>query len=310
MYPKAYLEIIYEICQKYNISIERINKTTILKLIYNDSTHFIWSRRFDINSAIASKIADNKYETCEVLESYNIPVVKCRKITRPFTTEDDNSQSSNFCICKELLDEHGAVVIKPNDSYEGNGVYKCFTEKQIEEALINLYAKYKYLVVSPLIDVRSEYRAIFLNGEILLVYKKELPFIISDGEKTLIELLLEKEEYIPYIRIFQEKELKKIYDKGKKIFLNWKFNLSQGALCKIIDEKNLYNMLSSLAISAANAIGITFASVDIIVDNKEQMQILEINSGVAMDQFIQKATNGRKIASSIYEKAIKQMFNL
>ena len=309
MYPKAYLDIIYEICQKYNISIKQINLTSILELNYNKSTHFIWSRRFDLNSAISAKIADNKHDTIKVLESHNIPVVSCKKITRPYTIEYADSMSSNYCICKELLDKHGAVVIKPNNSYEGNGVYKCINGKQIEEALTNLYAKYKYLIVSPYKNIKSEYRTIFLKGEVLLVYKKELPYIVSDGKKPLIELLLQKEEYFSFISSFKEKELKQVYEKGEKIYLNWKFNLSQGALCSIVYEKSLYNKLSSLAIAASNAIGIAFASVDIIIDENDQMRILEINSGVAMDQFIQKETSGRQIAASIYEKAIKYMFD-
>lgn len=310
MYPKAYIEIIYEICKNHNIFIEAIDNTSILKLSYNNSTHYIWSRRFDVNSAISAKIADNKFETYKVLDSHCIPVAECIKMTRLFTTEYNSSLYSNFCVCKEMLDKHTAVVIKPNSSYEGYGVFKCTSEKQIEEALITLYSKYKYIVVSPFINVKSEYRAIFFKGEILLIYKKELPFIIADEEMSLLELLLNQTEYRSYIRTIQDEELNKIYSKGEKIYLNWKFNLSQGAFCSLVDEENLYNKLSSLAISAANLIGITFASVDIIIDGDGKMQILEINSGVAMDQFIQKTTNGRKIATSIYEKVIKNMFSL
>lgn len=309
MYPKTYTEIIYKICQKHNISIESIDDTSILKLTHNNSTHYIWSRRFDINSAISAKIADNKFETYKVLDLYSIPVVECIKINRLFTDEYNNSSYSNFYICNEMLNKHTAIVIKPNCSYEGYGVFKCISKKQIEEALVTLYYKYKYIVVSPFINIESEYRAIFFKGEILLVYRKELPCIISDGERPLIALLTKK-EYRPYIKIFSENELNTIYRKGDKIYLNWKFNLSQGALCSIVNEKNLYNKISSLAISAANAIGIDFASVDIIIDVDGKMQILETNSGVAMDQFIHKATNGREIAASIYEKVIVRMFNL
>ena len=309
MYHKTYTEIIFEICQKHNISIEPIYDTSILKLTYNDSTRYIWSRRFDINSAISAKIADNKFETYKVLDSYSIPVVECIKINRLFTNEYDNSSYSNFYICNEMLNKHTAIVIKPNCSYEGYDVFKCISKKQIEEVIATLYYKYKYIVVSPFINIKSEYRAIFFKGEILLVYWKELPFIISDGEKPLIELLTEK-EFRPYIKMFSESELNTIYRKGHKIYLNWKFNLSQGARCSMVNERNLYNKISSLAISAAKAIGINFASVDIIIDVNEKMQILEINAGVAMDQFIHKATNGRIIAASIYEKVIMHMFNL
>lgn len=310
MYPKTYIEIIYEICSKYNICVESISDTTVLKLTLNNIIHYIWSRRFDINTSVSARLADNKFETYRVLETNNIPVVKCAKITRLFTEEYKDSGETNFSICNNMLLKYGSIVIKPNSSYEGYDVYKCTSTKRIEEILNILYNKYKYIVISPFINIKSEYRAIYFNGEILLIYEKQLPYVISDGKTSLIELLIKK-DYCSYIKMFSDDELCKVYHKGKRINLNWKFNLSQGSYCSIIDEQqSLYNKLNSLAISAANAINITFASVDIVIDTDGKLRILEINSGVAMDQFIMKVNGGRKIATSIYEKVIKHMFYL
>ena len=64
-----------------------------------------------------------------------------------------------------------------------------------------------------------------------------------------------------------------------------------------------------MAYNAAKAINISFASIDILKDEQGQLQVLEINAGVAMDQFIQKYPDGENIAFSIYEKALLAMFN-
>ena len=60
----------------------------------------------------------------------------------------------------------------------------------------------------------------------------------------------------------------------------------------------------------------TFDSEIVIEENipyKEgngNLSILEINAGVAMDQFIQQIPMGRHIATEIYEKAILSMFDI
>lgn len=106
------------------------------------------------------------------------------------------------------------------------------------------------------------------------------------------------------------KELNFIPPAGQKIILNWKFNLTQGASCQIIEKSDLYSKLCNLAIKSANAIGISFATIDIIEEENGNLSVLEINSGVAMDQFIQQVPSGKNIATNIYEKAILSMFHI
>lgn len=310
MYPKDYLEIIYEICKKHSICITQFKNTSVLCLSYKTKRHFIWSRQFDLNSAIASRLADNKFETYKVLQSCGIPIVECHKLSRIGTEEYENSTESNLCICKNLLEQHGTIVIKPNNSYEGKSVYRCSSMKNVETALHSIYSGYKFVVVSPYINAVNEYRTFFLNGTILLIYKKCLPYIIADGKSTLIELLVAQSYDLGMINHQLFQELNHIYPVGQKIFLNWKFNLTQGASCKIIEKSDLYLKLANLAIKSANAIGISFATVDIIEEENGKLTVLEINAGVAMDQFIQQVPKGKIMAMQIYEKAILSMFNI
>lgn len=310
MYPKDYLEIIYEICKKHSICITSFENTSVLCLSYKKERHFIWSRRFDLNSAIASRLADNKFETYRVLQSHGIPIVECHKLSRIGTEEYENSAESNLCVCKSLLEQYGTVVIKPNNSYEGKSVYRCSSMKDIETALQSIYSSYKFIVVSPYINAINEYRTFFLNGTILLIYKKCLPCITADGKSTLMELLVAQSYDFKMINHQLYQELNHIYPNGQKIFLNWKFNLTQGASCQIIEKSDLYSKLSNLAIESANAIGISFATVDIIEEGNGKLTVLEINAGVAMDQFIQQVPKGKIMATQIYEKAILSMFHI
>lgn len=310
MYPKEYLEIIHAICKKHSISITSYENTSIICLSHNEKIHFIWSRRFDLNSAISARLADNKYETYVVLHSCNIPVIECHKISRIGTEEYENNIISNIDTCRQLFEQYGAIVIKPNNSYEGKNVYRCLNMKDIETALHTVSLDHKFIVISPYINAINEYRTFFLNGSILLIYKKELPYIIADGKSTLMELLIKSSYNLAMLDKCFYQKLNHIFPIGHKIYLNWKFNLTQGATCQIIEKSNLSSKLCNLAINAANAIGISFATIDIIEEANGKLSVLEINAGVAMDQFIQQNASGKHIATEIYEKAILSMFNM
>lgn len=308
MYPDTYDKIIYELCKKHSININKIEPESIYRLTRGSTTRFIWSRRFDINTTLSCRIADNKFATYTVLNSVGISSVPYIKLPRIDTEDYTQLDESIFEICRKLLCQHKKIVIKPNNSYEGTDVYKCHSLKDVENILFNIEKKYKYLVVSPYIDAVAEYRLFFLDNTILYAYKKEVNNVICDGSSTVYELLLKNK--IPLNKVMPSiiSELNKIYPNNYKLPLNWKFNLSQGANCLSIDDSLLMKELVQLAISAANAINIRFATVDILVDNMGIKQVLEINAGVAMDQLIMKHPHGIEIATSIYEQALMSMF--
>lgn len=310
MYPKTYDKIIYKLCEKHQINIQKIEGESIYRLSKNNTVHFIWSRRFDINSALSCRLADNKYSTYLLLNALSIPTVMCVKLPRIDTEDYSYLEFSIFEICQKLLSEFDKIIIKPNNSYEGTDVYLCENLKDVEKTLFQIESKYKYLITSPYINAKSEYRLFFLDNHILYGYKKVRKCIICDGFSSVAELLLKNK--INSANMVQEifHQYDKIYPKGYQLQINWKFNLSQGAACIAIDDTSLYNRLSNIAISAANAINIRFATVDIIEDIYGNLQILEINAGVAMDQFITKYPNGQEIATTIYEKALIAMFNI
>lgn len=309
MYPNTYDKIIYNLCKKHQINIQKIGDESIFKLTKGNSIHFIWSRRFDINSTLSCRIADNKYATYLVLNALGVSTVPCIKIPRIDTEDYAKLEISISEICNHALNNFKSIVIKPNNSYEGTDVYKCNNLKDVETVLFKIEKKYKYLILSPYIDAIAEYRLFFLDNQILHAYKKVRKHIICDGISTVEELLIRNRISITTIMPEVYTQLDKIYPAGHILQLNWKFNLSQGAICLPIDDDSLYAELVNLAISAANAVNIRFATVDILMDKYNNKYVLEINAGVAMDQFIIKNPNGLQIATSIYEQALTSMFN-
>ncbi len=99
-----------------------------------------------------------------------------------------------------------------------------------------------------------------------------------------------------------------ITDNNEKVYLSWKHNLCGGATPEILEQCDLYNKLENLALKAAKAINISFATVDIIKTEDDKLYVIEINSGVCMAKFSERVPNGYEISKEIYRKALKLLF--
>ena len=90
---------------------------------------------------------------------------------------------------------------------------------------------------------------------------------------------------------------------------DWKFNLSKGAISSLDidynDKENIDNIIKLLK----PIINDGFCSVDIIKTKDSNFYVMEINSGVMMQNFIKQNENGYMIAKLIYKEAIIEMFN-
>ncbi|MDR2976577.1 MAG: ATP-grasp domain-containing protein [Streptococcaceae bacterium] len=88
----------------------------------------------------------------------------------------------------------------------------------------------------------------------------------------------------------------------KHIQSGWKHNLGLGALPERMEQNQ---QLAFLAMQAASALDIHFASVD-IAETENGLEILEVNSGVMMEYFSAQSDENYQIAKEIYRKAILQ----
>lgn len=89
---------------------------------------------------------------------------------------------------------------------------------------------------------------------------------------------------------------------------NWKFNLSQGAIASQIKDKTLLQKLTVLAQKSAQAIGLRFCNVDIIETAKNELLIIEINSGVVIEHYLEQFPQDYEKVKAIYRDAIQKMF--
>lgn len=199
----------------------------------------------------------------------------------------------------------GKVILKANDSSEGKDVFVITDKESLKMRILDEFASGKDSVsICPFYDISYEYRAIFLDGEIIFCYKKEKPYVVGNGEDSLEKLILKSD----ILDTYKELDLNYIPKKGEKIQVSWKHNLSQGAVASCEIDEKIKSQVESLAKSAGDAIGIRFASVDIAELESGELLVMEINSSVCMTKFSEQVENGKEIERMVFSRAIDRMF--
>lgn len=306
---RVMVNIIEEICNEEKILCERFSYDWIFRLTKNGKTAHIFGYQFENNSATAQLICTDKCASSEILRSKGIPCVEHYFFISP----DDLHYiglEGNWPRMLELLNKYGKLVCKPNEGTGGIDVFQVSSAVELELAVNSVFAHSRSLALSPFLPIEQEYRVILLNDQVKLVFSKTIQSLIGDGRSSFKQLLLQQNpsllETVPTGE-FSEDLLNKIPKSGEKIPLNWKHNLGQGAQPEIVADPSLVAQLSNLALLAAEAVSVRFASVDIIRTGGE-FKVLEINSGIMMESFARMNLQNYQLAKSIYKEALTALF--
>lgn len=311
MKERIFQDLIQEVCIEMGIEFEKLHYGKILLMTKDGKTKYIMDNRFDLNGEAAGKAASNKYATYEVLKSQNVPVIEHMLIFNPARLAAKNISDSGIwpTIITEF-NKQGCLVVKANSGAEGRSVYLCSTQKETEIAIEKLFKKCESLSICPYYDIRTEYRTLYLDGKVFLIYGKTKPFVVGDGVSTLDQLI--DKINLPNSSIVNDNlknlDLTMVPEKGMKVNVSWKHNLTGGATPKILEKGELYTRIEQLALKAGKAMNINFASIDIIETNDDDLYVLEINSGIGTAVFMEKIEGGHEIIKGIYKEVLTKLF--
>ncbi len=306
---KSFYKIMNEICEERNIKQNIISYGWITELRKDNISKYLIGYQFELNSAISYNIAGDKFATYEVLKSNNVPTIEHRMIFNP-QTRSRYFKNKFINDAKELLKENdNKLVIKANDSCKGKDVHYCSTEEEIEEIVKKLFDdKNDTLSACPYLEIDYEYRVIYLDGEILYIYKKKKPYVTGDGKSKVRELINKKFKQEP-VDLSRNLSFDYIPQENEEVTISWKHNLSSGAEPIIVDETDEFlPEIRRVALAAGEAMNIKFASIDVALTNNKEILVMEVNGSVCMNKFAEIIPNGYEIAKEIYAKAIDKMF--
>ncbi len=308
------VQLVREIADDMGLDFKSFSHDWILQLAQGETKRHIFGYNFEINSATAHMLASDKAATSSLLKSAGLPHVE-HKFFLHARLHKHISGQGNWDPILDYAKQHGyPLVIKPNEGTGGNDVTKVENQLELEQCVTKLFGKTREISISPYVEIEQEYRAILLDDEVMVIYAKMRPTLIGNGQASIIELLQRKsiEQSIPQSLASKAMEsyegrLSHVLEDGEKLPLNWKHNLGGGAVAQIVAEEELEARIVKLAIQAAQAIGIRFASID-IVRVEEEMRVLEINAGIMMENFSENYPDKRDLVKGIYTKAIQTMF--
>ena len=303
--------IIKQIALENDLSYEVLSCDLIIKLTKDNKIRYINGYKFGLNSHSLGLILDDKYATYELLNSLGISVCKHHILFRPNNHNSYAKNYNSFKYCYDLFLKYNKnVILKVNNGTCGDGVYHITTKKALKK-IYNHLLKYNFSIsLCPYYDIKNEYRVILLNNEIKIMYGKINPVVIGNGKDKLIDLL--KDFNINYFgyktNLKKNINYNKVLKKDEKFIYDFKYNLSKGSIITEDIDKETKSIISKMAKDVSKKINLGFGSIDIIKTNDDKYYVLEINSGVMIENYIKLTSDGFKKAKKVYEEAVLEMF--
>lgn len=303
--------IIKQIALENDLSYEVLSCDLVIKLTKGNKIRYINGYKFGLNSHSLGLILDDKYATYELLNSLGISVCKHHILFRPNNHNSYAKNYNSFKYCYDLFLKYNKnVILKVNNGTCGDGVYHITTKKELKK-IYNHLLKYNFSIsLCPYYDIKNEYRVILLNNEIKIMYGKINPVVIGNGKDKLIDLL--KNFNINYFgyktNLKKNINYNKVLKKDEKFIYDFKYNLSKGSIITEDIDKETKSIISKMAKDVSKKINLGFGSIDIIKTNDDKYYVLEINSGVMIENYIKLTSDGFKKAKKVYEEAILEMF--
>ena len=281
----SYVKIINEICTEEGIKLSSYScDAGHLSGESDQKRAFILGYQFGLNPSSVQQVCNDKNIASEVLKEEDIPSVyhACFRAIGPML-QYTGGKGSWKALLAEL--EKGTLVCKDNYGTGGNLVFKVRTQAELEKAASDIYKSSEATAVCRYEDIQSEYRLVVLDGEIRLAFQRFVRHLLV-MKTTVAKLLAEAiaKGQIHSFLVPNEAELSKLLAKDETYLLNWKHNLGQGASALTLSIPDLEEELVSFVKKTAKALGIRFASIDMI-KTETGWKVLEVNAGVMMEHF-------------------------
>ena len=267
------ISLLLQACENLNISYEILHPAeNLIKIKLNNKSHYFCNYSTPlINQAVAHLIKDKEYTYHVLNKKVKLPRTIgflspfCNieyKIYLKFPTIQD--------IVLEIKEKFETpVIVKRNSGASGHNVFLCQNQHEIETALKEIFninsKKYDYVALAQeFIHIKSEYRAIFLNKELALLYEKD----INDAKFI-----------------------------GNLSPLHW-----DGAKAKYINDPQILSEIANFARPIFEELDLDYAGLDIVLDRDNQYWLIEINSHPNYSIFTRD--NGEEPVLKIFEKML------
>ncbi len=308
---RIFVDAVKRYCSDHGIAVDIRSQGWLIVMRRELKTHFTLGYDVGLNSAMAHRIANDKSATAEVLAMSGIACIPHTLFLNPRLNAHIPPQGSWEAMVDLLDRSPRGIVIKPNEGTSGRDVFLATRRPALELAVNKIFASHLSLAISPYVEIEDEVRVILIDDVPAIAYRKDRPAVAGDGKHSLLELALaatppeRRSTVLPgMLADLDRAELDAILPLGQRRVLNWRHNLDSGATPIVLEDDEIRQACVQLAIRAARAIGIRFASVDVVrVDG--DWRVLEINSGVMMEALSKRHP---ELVYATYSAALDKVF--
>lgn len=275
---------------------------------------FFKGTHFDLNLLGASEIADDKAYAARFLKDSGIAVPEGLLV---FSSDVSNGRHPPAYVL-DFAESHGfPLFVKPNVGQEGADVTRVATYPGLIQTLQTLAARHGQLLVQE--EVRGrELRIIVLDGEALCAIERRPPQVTGDGTLSLAELIGAQQKVDPSdSRIEaeltrQDLTLDSVPEVGRTVTLLPVTNLSSGGSAHILIAEDLAPETASIACRSAEALGLRYAGVDLILTDAAsagvEALVLEVNAAPGLSNLFRQGMAEAELVKGIYQKVFAAMF--
>lgn len=301
------INLLTQIALEENYTLSRSFTDWVVEVINEQNDKIlIFGYDFGLNPSSSAEIARDKAATSYLLSKAGIPCLEERVIFRPDWAKY-TGQSSAYALAFQAFEEfNGDVVCKNNKGTGGVHVYRARSYSDLEQALLRIFAVHYACAVSPFIDIDDEVRVILVDRAPKAVFAKQRPSVKGDGMSTVATLIAKQ---LPDLLAGGQlagiavDQLLEIPSAGQRRCVNWRHNLGQGAAPVFEVEHERRQEGIALALAAVSALNLRAASIDVFWSNN-QPGILEVNSGIMVENLARSGDTGRKMALETYRALI------
>ena len=170
-----YDQLIKEIFEEEGINYKYISDDYITVLFKNGKYNYLNRYHMGLNNQITGIICDDKYAMYSILKYHNVPVIEYDLIWSKNNHKNEIEINNKINYLSNYFRNHNNhIVLKPNMGYSGLMVFNINDINIIKDTFLKLLDYTDTIVANPFYHLKYEYRVIILNGEVRLLYRKEL----------------------------------------------------------------------------------------------------------------------------------------
>ena len=221
---RNFVKILKEICSEENIEVKSYSKDWIHRLTKNNVNRHIWGYRFELNNASVDHICTDKSALSYVLRDSGVDCVMHEFFMSSPNLQYIDSQG-NWEQLLAYFDTHKKVVCKPNEGKGGDSVYIVTSRKELEAAVHKVFLESNGLTICPYYEIKTEYRVIMFDGQVKLIFAKQIPSVVGNGKDTVLELLIESGINYEKLKFDKSMDFDIVLEDGEELKLSTQHNL-------------------------------------------------------------------------------------